>query len=306
MVQIRGLQKSYKNHKVLRGLNMNIERGDCYGFIGKNGCGKTTTMNIVCNILSKDGGEVILGDDASANQKIKIGYLPESPALFGYLSGAEYLAYIAACAKYEDERARTAEVLQIVGLNQDAANRKVRGYSRGMNQRLGIAAAMYDRPDLLILDEPTSALDPEGRSDVMDIIKNLTGKGTTILLCTHILSDVERVANRVGILTDGVIAIEGRIDDVLKRDVAPTEVRVKFSEPQPAYFAALRELPEVRSSFIDGQTGVLTLVGADARTLCAVVMRALSEKNIVPESLSIQRPTLEETYLKAIGSVTNN
>jgi len=155
MLKITGLTKSYKNFSVLRGLNMNIEKGDVYGFLGTNGCGKTTTMNIICNIIAKDSGKI-----AFENESIKIGYLPESPALFGYMNGFEYLDFIGACCEYEgDIKKRTAEVLHLTGM-QFNAQRYIKGYSRGMIQRIGIAAALYAHPDLLILDEPTSALDP--------------------------------------------------------------------------------------------------------------------------------------------------
>ena len=204
MLHIKNLHKSYGAFEVLRGLEMNVNKGDIYGFLGKNGCGKTTTMNIVSNIIPKDSGEINFG-----KENCKIGYLPETPSMFTYMNGYEYLDYIASCCSYKDDKKkRIDEVINIVGM-AEGGKRRIKGYSRGMNQRLGIAAAIFDHPDLLILDEPTSALDPQGRAEVMSIIKNLADMGTTIILCTHILSDVERTANRIGIVRDGRMAVEG-------------------------------------------------------------------------------------------------
>ena len=209
MLHIKNLHKSYGAFEVLKGLDMNVNKGDIYGFLGKNGCGKTTTMNIVSNIIPKDSGEIIFG-----KENCKVGYLPETPSMFTYMNGYEYLDYIAACCSYKgNKKKRIDEVINLVGM-AEGGKRRIKGYSRGMNQRIGIAAAIFDNPDLLILDEPTSALDPQGRAEVMNIIKQLADMGTTIILCTHILSDVERTANRIGIVRDGRMAVEGTMAEI--------------------------------------------------------------------------------------------
>jgi ABC-2 type transport system ATP-binding protein len=313
MVKIRGLRKSYKNHEVLCGLDMNIADGDCYGFIGKNGSGKTTTMNIICDILSKDYGEVIVAKDEDVDlpieeikrrrAKLRIGYLPESPSLYGYMTGKQYLTYLAEIIGCDKTQAagRVAQVLDIVGLRQEAASRKVKGYSRGMVQRLGIAAALIDDPDLLVLDEPTSALDPAGRAEVMQIISKLKSQGKTILLCTHILSDVERVANRVGFLVNGVMTREGSITEILGASKHPTDVMIRFTEPKLENFTALRSLPEVLQSEVNPITGELCLRGDDAMLVCRAAIAQMSALGIVPEKLEITRPNLEDMYLSMVN-----
>lgn len=292
MLKITGLQKSYKNFPVLRNLNMNIDKGDVYGFIGTNGCGKTTTMNIICNIIPKDEGNIEF-----AYEKVKIGYLPEMPALYGYMNGFEYLNFIGACCEYSgDIKARTSEVLQITGM-LNSAGRLIKGYSRGMNQRIGIAAAIYTNPDLLILDEPTSALDPQGRAEVMEIIQRLAASGSTIILCTHILADVERVANKIGILRNGFMAVEGRLNDIVKQFVGSTAIYVQL------HYAPLATDPVCMIDLVErseiGPYGVMLYAkqGVNEAEFFYKVITTLAANRILPESVGFRRMTLEQVYL---------
>jgi ABC-2 type transport system ATP-binding protein len=299
MLKIKNLRKSYKGFPVLFGLNMSIEKGDVYGFLGTNGCGKTTTMNIICNIIPKDEGEIIFDAEAA----VKIGYLPETPALYGYMNGYEYLDYIGACCEYDgDIKARTAEVLDITGMT-DGAKRRIKGYSRGMNQRIGIAAALYGKPDLIILDEPTSALDPEGRAEVMEIIKRLAESGCTIILCTHILSDVERVANKIGIMRNGVIAAEGALDEIKRRYEGGVALSIKLSEQTAEVLAAISKTPLAARNDISKTDGITVYAkeNVSERELYNSVTATLAENDILPDSLAFKRLSLEEIYIGVTG-----
>ncbi len=294
MVQIRNLCKKYGSFPVLRGLTMNINDGDVYGFLGRNGCGKTTTMNIIADIIPKDSGEVILGD----GKPITIGYLPESPMIYGYMTAREYLEYIAACCKYGgDIPARVNEVLDIVGLTP-AADRRAKGFSRGMTQRLGMGAAIIGKPDLLIFDEPTSALDPQGRAEVIHIINRLKSMGCTIVLSTHILSDVERVANRIGIMNGGVLAEEGELRELLRKhggDVITLTVRGLTQETK----IKLLSVDFARAELTD--EGVFRFGSDDAEEAMRRLTRLLADEGIIAESLSIGTATLEEVFGKVVG-----
>jgi len=293
MLKITGLQKSYKNFQVLRGLNMTIEKGDVYGFLGPNGCGKTTTMNIICNIISKNEGDI-----AFENENARIGYLPEAPELYGYMNGFEYLDYIAACCDYENGiKERTQEVLRVTGMYSDA-HRKIGGYSRGMNQRIGIAAALYANPDLLILDEPTSALDPEGRAEIMDIISNLASSGSTIILCTHILNDVERVANKIGILRHGVMAVEGTLTDIKRKYGAENAVTVRAKNMSD--IKNVTDSIEVIERSEDEYYGDVTFFakeGVSEGEMFYKIVTALGNAHIVPEGVWFKRMSLEQIYI---------
>jgi len=294
MLQIKNLKKSYKGFPVLFGLNMSLEKGDVYGFLGTNGCGKTTTMNIICNIISKDEGEVCFD-----SRDVRIGYLPETPALYGYMNGIEYLDFIGACCEYDgDIKARTAEVLEITGMTE-GAKRRIKGYSRGMNQRVGIAAALYGKPDLIILDEPTSALDPEGRAEVMEIIRRLAESGSTIILCTHILSDVERVANKIGIMRNGVIAAEGRLDELKRRYEGGVALNIKLLQQTPETITVLSKIETTERCDVSKTDGITVYAkdGTGEREFFDKVVAALTANNLLPESISFKRLSLEEIYI---------
>ena len=303
MVTIRNLQKSYGRFDVLDGLNMNVPDGEVYGLLGKNGCGKTTTMNILCNVIPKDGGDVILGDEYRENEKIKIGYLPETPSLFNYMNGYEYLKYIAACCNYEgDINKRIDEVMEIIGM-REGGKRVIKGYSRGMNQRMGIGAIIFDHPQVLVLDEPTSALDPEGRADVMNIIRSLSDMGCTIILCTHILSDVEKVAGSIGILKNGKMVIEGKISDVLMSCAMP-EIEVKLfnaDERSVGLIKGLEQDPLIDKVDFYEKTGFFVVRTNQLEQAAGLLMKTFGENSIIPSELKAVTESLEDIYLKVVN-----
>lgn len=295
MVKIRGLKKAYGNFSVLRGLDMNINDGDIYGFLGRNGCGKTTTMNIIADIIEKDDGEI----EINGGKPVKIGYLPESPMIFGYMTAREYLGYIASCVDYEgDIDKRVSEVIEIVGL-ANAADRRAKGFSRGMTQRLGMGAAILGKPDLLLFDEPTSALDPQGRLEVIEIINRLKEMGCTIVLSTHILSDVERVANRIGIMTGGMLAEEGALSDILKKyggEIVNLTVKNLACEDK----IALLSVDFARAEY-DEKLNLFRFGSDNADETAKRLIKLLAERDMIAESFKIGTATLEEIFRKVAG-----
>ncbi len=297
MVTITDLKKSYGRFEVLRGLNMYVHDGDIYGFLGRNGCGKTTTMNIICDIIPKDSGNIVIG--SGGEKRTKIGYLPESPTIFGYMTAREYLEYIGACCEYDgDIPKRASEVLNIVGLTQ-AADRRTKGFSRGMTQRLGMGAAIFRKPELLIFDEPTSALDPQGRSEVIDIINRLKSLGSTIILSTHILSDVEKVANRIGIVSDGKLAEEGELTEILRRhggDVVKLSIRGLSQENK----IALLKVDFARAEY-DEVTNTFRFGTENAEETVKRLTKIISENDMIIEKMEIGTATLDEVFRKVSG-----
>lgn len=297
MVKIRNLKKSYKAFPVLRGLSMDVNDGDVYGFLGRNGCGKTTTMNILCGVIPKDEGEITMGN---GEKPVKIGYLPESPSIFPYMTSREYLEYIGACVNYGgDIKKRADEVLETVGL-RDVADRRTKGFSRGMIQRLGMGAAIFSDPELLIFDEPTSALDPQGRMEVIWIIERLKNMGSTIILSTHILSDVEKVANRIGIVNGGILAEEGEMNAILKKyggDVITLTVRGLTDE---------QKITLLKSDFASAvyDNGVFRFDRFSTSCVEDAAKRLIkisADNNIIIDSFKIGTATLDEVFGKVVG-----
>lgn len=297
MVRIRNLQKQFKNFPVLRGLNMDVYDGDIYGFLGRNGCGKTTTMNIICDIIPKDSGEISIG--GADGKPVKIGYLPESPTIFKYMTAREYLEYIGACAEYDGDIAKRAdEVLDIVGLRA-AADRRTKGFSRGMTQRLGMGAAIFRNPELLIFDEPTSALDPQGRSEVIEIINRLKSLGSTIILSTHILSDVEKVANRIGILSGGVLVEEGSLKEIMRKhggDIISLSIKNLTQENK----IALLRVDFARAEFNDA-TGIFRFGTDNSEDAAKQLVKIIADNEMIVEDFHIGTATLDEIFRKVAG-----
>ncbi len=297
MIEISGLRKSYKGFEVLKGLDMTVGSGEVYGFIGRNGCGKSTTMNILTGLLAKDGGSVrINGMEVEQAGCLPVGYLPESPAIFEYMTARQYLDYIGAACRYPGGLAqRTAEVLEIVGL-RGAESRRVGGYSRGMKQRLGIGAAIYANYDIIILDEPTSALDPQGRAEVMQIIEALKQMGKTVLLSTHILTDVERVADRVGILNDGRIIETGTLPE-LYRKYSSDIICFELAEPSQPLCERLLQTDFVASFRSDQKTFYVQIKG-DLTAGGEMLFRFLAEQPERVVRFEQHTTSLEQIYLK--------
>ncbi len=220
MLRITGLHKRFGDKEVLRGLDLSVPEHSIFGFIGKNGSGKTTTMKTVLGLLKADSGDIIVNGEkvvyGQTDTNRYIGYLPDVPEFYSFMTAKEYLRFcgeITGMSRAEIEE-RTKELLTLVGLADET--HRIKGFSRGMKQRLGIAQALLSRPKLLVCDEPTSALDPVGRKEILDILLSIKDQ-TTVLFSTHILSDVERICTDVAFLKDGVVDIGGKLSDIKTR-----------------------------------------------------------------------------------------
>lgn len=217
ILKIENVYKSFKSKEVLKGINLVVPEKSIFGFIGVNGSGKTTTMKAILGLLKIDSGQIRVNNELVTygnNQTNKlIGYLPDVPSFYDYMNAYEYMVL---CAKSiglikENINNKVNELLSLVGLLNEKGS--IKGYSRGMKQRLGIAQALIGEPKLLICDEPTSALDPIGRKEILDILKNIKEK-TTVIFSTHILSDIESICTHVAFLDEGMIKFQGRIDEI--------------------------------------------------------------------------------------------
>ena len=224
-VEINGLTKDYevgflrkRKVRALDTLSLSVERGEIFGFLGGNGAGKTTTLKLLMRLMyPSEGTASILGrdiDDISTHARI--GYLPEHPYFYDYLTAREFLEYCAELFGYDrrERRARAAELLARVRLEEKSWDKQLRKFSKGMLQRVGLAQALVNDPAVVFLDEPMSGLDPVGRREVRDLIAGLRQTGTTVFLCSHILSDIEVLCDRAAVMQRGRLAHVGHLDEL--------------------------------------------------------------------------------------------
>ncbi|MDP3304926.1 MAG: ABC transporter ATP-binding protein [Erysipelotrichaceae bacterium] len=220
MIEIKNLNKHFGQFHALKGISLRVKENEIYGFIGHNGAGKSTTMNIMAGLSHfEEGSCIINGQDVKELAKpgdLNVGFLPENPQFYPWMNATEYLLY---CSKNPDKQ-KVKEIIAWAGLEQHAS-RKIKGFSRGMKQRLGLAVALINDPKLIILDEPSSALDPEGRSEVLRLMVELKNMGKTIIFSSHILSDIERICDRIGMIENGEIIFEKSLVSLLNENVKP-------------------------------------------------------------------------------------
>ena len=297
ILTISNLSKAFGAKQVVKDISLSVPEHCIYGFIGQNGAGKTTTMKMILGLLKPDAGSIsVMGEQVTFGQNQTnqyIGYLPDVPEYYDFMTPEEYLMLcgtITGMTKTESKE-RAKELLEMVGLASD--KKRIRGFSRGMKQRLGIAQALFHKPKLLICDEPTSALDPLGRKDILDILVQAKQE-TTVLFSTHILSDVERICDRVAFLHGGHIVMEGDIDEIRgKRKGAGVEI--EFSKEADA-----RSLLEAYPA--GNMKGTLKLVFdemSDDNMLA--MMKFMSERRICPERLNRMEPNLEDLFMEVVG-----
>ena len=228
IIEIENLTKDYevgfwrkRRVRALDGLTLKVERGEIFGFLGANGAGKTTTLKLLMRLIYPTAGQArILGRDINdVEMHARIGYLPEAPYFYDYLTAREFLGYSAELFGYSrtERKARAADLLSRVNLEEKSWDKQLRKYSKGMLQRVGLAQALVNDPEIVFLDEPMSGLDPIGRREVRDLIASLRSKGTTVFMCSHILSDIEVLCDRVAILNRGQLAETGRLEELRER-----------------------------------------------------------------------------------------
>ena len=300
-IQIEGLQKTYGSVRALEGLQLTVEPGTVFGFLGPNGAGKTTTIRLLTGLARPTAGRAwVAGIDVTAPGReaaYRIGYLPEEPAFYPWYSPREFLDYVGRVfgLNAHERATRTTELLALVGLSE-VSQRRIGGFSRGMRQRLGLAQALVNRPAVLFLDEPVSALDPAGRKDVLELIERLRGQ-CTVFMSTHILADVERVCDTVGIIARGQLITQAPRNELMQRYALPVFELEADEWPAPA-LASLRALPWVISTNLE-----------EHRLRVTVTDVALAKRELLPAALhagltltryEMLKPSLEDIFLQLV------
>lgn len=295
MLKIENLKKSFGDKEVLRGLNLNVPEKSIYGFIGKNGAGKTTTMKTILGLMKADEGEITVAGErvvfGQTSTNRHIGYLPDVPEYYSFMTPVEYLRFcgeITGLSKAENAK-RTEELLELVGLKGE--KHRIKGFSRGMKQRLGIAQALLNKPRLLICDEPTSALDPVGRKEILDILM-AAKEETTVLFSTHILSDVERICTDIAFLNEGTVAIQGTLSEI-KSTYRTDEYIIETETP--------RQLLIIKDAFPSMQrTGNAMLRFSEKEQSFFEVVRFITENKLPVLKIERLEPTLESMFMEVV------
>jgi len=308
MIKTFNLTKAYKNLLALDRLNMVVEDGDIYGYIGPNGAGKTTTMKILATLLEPTSGhaEVCGYRVGKDNKHIRplIGYMPDFFGVYEDMRVDEYLTFFAAAYRIRgDKRKRIIDdVLELTDLGgkRDAM---VESLSRGMQQRLGLARALVHDPKVLILDEPSSGLDPRARIEIRALLKELKNMGKTILISSHILSELQELCNKVGIIEKGTLLFSGSVDEVRNQIRRGTSIDVRVSGDNEMARAALEMHPDVQTATLDnGGIKVNLTEKAKDHTFIAPY---LLERGFSLELLKQEEPDLEDIFMRVTKGVVS-
>lgn len=303
ILELKNVSKQFGNLEVIKDLSFSVAKHSVFGFVGKNGAGKTTTMRMILGFLQTGTGEIhVCGEKVSygnAKTNRHIGYLPDVPEFYGYMNPKEYLHLCGEISGLPKDQIikRSREFLSMVGL--DGVNRRIRGFSRGMKQRLGIAQALLNEPELLICDEPTSALDPIGRKEILDIL-SIAKERTTIVFSTHILSDVERICDSIGILNEGKLVLQGTVSEI-RNERRKDTVQIELSDTEAAKHLEpmLQGLPFVLEAVL--KDNCIDIKLSKAEIYGREIMELLIRENIPVLRYEILEPSLEDVFLEVVG-----
>ena len=298
-IEIENLTKSYGNFKAVDNLTLKVEKGITFGFLGPNGAGKTTTILSMIGLIIPDSGSIrISGEDVfrePVKVKERIGYLPENATIYEELTAWRNLEFFANFYKMsrQEKEKRIEELLKMVGL-WDVRYRKVKTFSKGMKQRLLLAQALINDPEVLILDEPTSGLDPEGAYLVKNIVREERKKGKTVFFSSHILSEVEELSDRVGIIVKGKLRALGPLEDIKRQfmELEGYEIKVETKQKLPQI-----ELPEIIRIEKVNENKAIIFAKEDIREQLSEL---LAKKGATIVSLEVEEPSLEDVFLRTV------
>jgi ABC-2 type transport system ATP-binding protein len=303
MITIENLHKHYGAVHALDGLDMSVEPGSVFGFLGPNGAGKTTALRILTGLARPTSGRAsVAGVDLASDGRTlsrRIGYLPEEPSFYPWMTPHEFLDYLGRLHGLPSlqRSARTKELLDLVNL-AEAGKRRIGGFSKGMRQRLGVAAALVHRPEVLLLDEPVSALDPVGRKEVLELIETLGGQ-STVLMSSHILADVERVCNVVGIIARGKMIVQSPREALLERYAQPVFEAETADIPSARRWADILRV-QPWASAVSVERDVLRVTVKDIARARRELLASAVAQEVVLRRFEETRPSLEDVFMQLV------
>jgi ABC-2 type transport system ATP-binding protein len=298
-ITTKKLSKQFGGHKAVDNLDLEIPAGSICGFLGKNGAGKTTTIKMLVGLSKPTSGSIYLMESErkfGACNNAQIGYLPDVPNFYGYMTASEYLSFCGKLYGMEEKKCKNRIIELLKRVDLYGVKTRTAGFSRGMKQRLGIAQALMNEPDVIFLDEPISALDPVGRHEVMEIIRSLRGS-VTVFFSTHILSDVENVCDYILIIEKGKLLIRDTIENIKKKYSTNTaKVRLYSRDDYKTLSALVRNENNLIIEEINDME--ILLRGADIKSIGKILPVMLSEAGIALESYQAYIPSLEDIFME--------
>lgn len=303
-IEITNVTKKFKDVVAVDNLTLKLPKGKIYGFVGPNGAGKTTTIKMLLGLTKPTSGEIFVNGtrvSSGSERKLNVGYLPDVPGFYEWMNAKEYLTFCGRLLKMNenDIESKTEELLQLIGLKD--VKTKIKGYSRGMKQRLGLAQALIGDPSIVLLDEPASALDPIGRKEIMDLILSLRGS-VTVLFSSHIIADVERVCDTILIMNKGVLKANTNLTELSSNNVDHV-INISFldaGESLESMISTLLEKDYVKS-VKRNENGNISIIATDEAIAGKEIPALITEHNLILRKYDVQSRSLESIFLEVVS-----
>lgn len=307
MLEIKDLYKTYGKFQAVRGLNLEIPKGEIFGFVGPNGAGKTTTMRIICGLLDATSGKVVVdGINALKDTRLlksKIGYMPDFFGVYDDLKVTEYLEFYASIYNITGAESKKIcmDLLELVDL-VDKKDFYVDNLSRGMKQRLCLARSLVHNPELLVLDEPASGMDPRARIEMKEILRTLKGMGKTILVSSHILPELAELCTSIGIIERGQVVVNGTVEEIMKKIYHTQTIKIKVLDKAEETLRMLKEYPDLDNINPVGDNIVEASFKGDDRYMNELLVRLINN-NIPVVSFNQLDGNLEDIFMKVTATL---
>ena len=298
LISVEGLKKVFDKEAAVKGINFGIDDGSCTALLGPNGAGKTTTLRLLAGLLKPTEGSIqFVGINPGEDHRKYIGYLPQQPVFFNWMTAKEFLVYVGELAGLSKKEAalKSEELLELLGI-ADAKKKRIGGFSGGMKQRLGIAQAMIHDPKLIMLDEPVSALDPFGRREVLEMMKELK-KRTTILFSTHVLHDAEEVCEDIIIINKGEIVLSGALREI-RKEHQQNIITITAAGDIESWVTSIKQWPELLDCTLKENTVIFTV--KDLEQARAKLIEDISEKKIPILQFTVGQSSLEDLFMRVV------